>query len=156
MPILLSVTHTRLTPSLTPHGRLVLTTSDDAPELEAALAQRLLDAFEHGSGHGLLHLGGAEVGQPLPPVFGYWRELGVRYVTTLCTRPGADTHHTPIPPPDTADLQTLALGAPAMPGAEYVSAHVRETLWREIDTRGGGAGGSRWMGRHGRQNTVRR
>ena len=127
------MTHTRLTPSLTPHGRLVLTTSDDAPELDPALAQRLLDAFEHGSGHGLLQLGGAEVGQPLPPVFGFWRELGVRYVTTLCTRPGADTHHTPIPPPDTADLQTLALGAPAMPGAEYVSAHVLETLWREID-----------------------
>jgi non-specific serine/threonine protein kinase len=127
------VTHARLTLSLTPHGRLGLIPSDDAPELDPALAQRLRDAFEHGSGHGLLHLGGAEVGQPLPPVFSYWRELGVRYVTSLCTRPGADTHHTPIPPPGASDLQTIALGAPAMAGAEYISTSVLEALWGEID-----------------------
>ncbi len=127
------MTSARLTLGLTPHSRLVLTPSGDAPELDPALVQRLLDAFTLGSGHGLLQLGGAEVGQPLPPVFSYWRELGGRYVATLCTLHGADTHHTPIPPPDTADLQTLALGAPAMPGAEYVSAHVLQVLWHEID-----------------------
>jgi superfamily II DNA or RNA helicase len=124
--------HTRFTPALTPHGRLVLTSSDDAPELDPALAKRLLDAFERGSGYGLLQLGGAEVAQPLPPVFGYWRELGSRYVTTLCTRPDAGTH-TPVPPPNVSDLQTLALGAPAMPGGEYVNAELLEALWHEID-----------------------
>ena len=127
------MTSTRLTLALTPHGRLVLAPSEDAPELDQALAQRLFDAFALGPGHGLLHLGGVEVGQPLPLVFSYWRELGGRYVTTLCTLPGADAAHTPLPPPGTTDLQTLVLGAPAMPGAEYVNAELLQALWYEID-----------------------
>ncbi|HKG93842.1 MAG TPA: hypothetical protein VKA84_18175, partial [Gemmatimonadaceae bacterium] len=124
---------TRLTPALTPRGRLVLVEADDASEIEPALARRLLDAFARGPGEGLLHLGGAEVGVPLPPVFAYWRELGARYVTAVCARPGDDTRHTPVPPPGAADLDALALGAPAMPGAEYAGAPVLEALWREVD-----------------------
>jgi hypothetical protein len=127
------MTQVQLTPSLTPHGHLVVIPSDDAPRLDEALARRLLAAFARGSGEGLLQLGGAEVGTPLPPVFGYWRELGTRYVTALCAQPGTDTRHTPVPPPDCADLETLALGAPAMPGAEYVAAPVLAALWLELD-----------------------
>jgi len=123
----------RLTPALTPRGRLVLVEADDASEIEPALARRLVDAFARGSGEGLLHLGGAEVGVPLPPVFAYWREFGARYITAVCARPGDDTRHTPVPPPGAADLDALALGAPAMPGAEYVGAPVLEALWLEID-----------------------
>ena len=82
MPILLSVTHTRLTPSRTPHGRLVLT-------------------------------------------------------------PSTDTHHTPIPPPDTAALQTMALGALAIPGAKYVRAHVRFATERAYSRSGSSARESR-------------
>src|SRR5213594_2651352 len=63
----------RLAPCLTPHGRLLLAPDDDAPELEAAFARRLERAFARGAGHGLLTLGGAEVGQVLPPIFAYWR-----------------------------------------------------------------------------------
>jgi hypothetical protein len=59
---------------------------DDAPALEAALGARIQQAFERGSGHGLLRLGAAEVGQVLPPVFGYWRDIGSRFVTALCSR----------------------------------------------------------------------
>jgi len=70
----------RLTLRLTPHGRLVLATADDAPELEAARARRIERAFARGTGHGLLLLGAAEVGSVLPPVFAYWRELGARHV----------------------------------------------------------------------------
>ena len=123
----------RLTPSLTPHGHLALVASDDAPELAPDLAKRLRIAFDTGSGAGLLQLGGAEIGQLLPPALSYWRELGARYVTALCTRPGTATKHEPVPPPDIADLETLALGAPAMPGAEYVNATSLAVLWREID-----------------------
>src|SRR5206468_4095279 len=77
----------RLAPCLTPHGRLLLAQDDEAPELEAPFAGRMRQAFARGAGHGLLRLGGAEVGQVLPPVFTYWREFGGRYVTALCTRP---------------------------------------------------------------------
>ena len=70
-----------LAPTLSPHGRLGLAEAPDAPTLEPEVAQRLRDAFERGSGHGLLQLGAAEAGAALPPVFSYWREFGAWYVT---------------------------------------------------------------------------
>ena len=85
------MSHLSLAPDLTPHGYLVLRQSSDAPALEPGLAQRLLDSFARGSGHGLLQLGAEEVGTALPPVFSYWRELGTQYVTLLCTFPNAGT-----------------------------------------------------------------
>ncbi len=123
----------RLSLALSPHGRLTLVATDDAPELATELAQRLTVAFARGSGHGLLQLGGAEIGQALPPVLSYWRELGTRYVTALCVRTGNETAHSPVPPPAPADLETLALGAPVMLGAEYINAALLAALWREID-----------------------
>jgi len=56
-----------LVPLVTPHGHLRLAPDSDAPPLPAALAQRLSDASARGSGHGLSHLGAAEVGSILPP-----------------------------------------------------------------------------------------
>ncbi len=119
----------RLTPRLTPHGRLGLAPSDDAAELEPALAERLQRAFERGAGHGLLRLGAGETGQGLPPVFAYWREFGAGYVTALCTRPDVNERAAALPPPD--DLEALAAAAPVMPGAEYLSADVLRALWAE-------------------------
>jgi len=117
----------RLAPALTPHGHLVLTAAADAPPLDAAVAHRLEAAFARGSGHGLLRLGGAEIGQALPPALAYWRELGSRYVTALCTRPAVDGE---VPPPD--DLDAFAAAAPLMPGAEYVTPEVLRALWTEL------------------------
>lgn len=129
---------TRLTPSLTPHGRLRLVASDAAPELDPALAQRLADAFEMDSGSGLLQLGGAEIGTALPAALSYWREIGSRYVTAVATQPVAAAStaaaHTSLAVPEFAELESLALGAPAMPGAEYITADVLATLWHEIGT----------------------
>ncbi len=121
-------TELRLTPSLTPHGRLVIVPQDDAPVLELALGERIRRAFERGSGHGLLQLGAAEVGQTLPPVFNYWRDFGSRLVTTLCTRPETEgrEHERPAPPDD---LESLAAAAPLMPGAEYLTVEVLRDLW---------------------------
>src|ERR1700674_4504403 len=103
-----------LAPILTPHGCLTLGQVNDAPTLDPKLAQRLQDAFARGSGHGLLQLGAGEVGTALPPVFSYWRELGTRYVTALCTLPDSATDpskaHVPAPPP--GELQPLAMAAP--------------------------------------------
>src|SRR6266478_5175615 len=79
-----------LAPTLTPHGRLALVEGQDAPLLDPEVAQRLRNAFERGSGHGLLQLGAAEAGAALPPVFSYWREFGAWYVIALCTHPNID------------------------------------------------------------------
>ena len=124
----------RLTTCLTPHGHLTLAPSDDAPELDAALARRLEQAFTAGPGHGLLRLGAAEVGQILPPVLAYWRELAGRYVTALCTRPDVEERRAAIPPPPEEDLDALASAAPVMPGAEYLTPAVLRALWTEIDS----------------------
>jgi non-specific serine/threonine protein kinase len=125
------LTALRLTPALTPHGRLLLAPSDDAGELEATLAHRLERAFARGAGHGLLRLGAAEVDETLPPAFSYWREFGGRYVTAFCTRPDLEEHRVQIPPPE-EDLKTLASAPPLMPGAEYLTVAVLHALWSEL------------------------
>src|SRR3989338_5092606 len=73
-----------LAPILTPHGRLLLAPERDAPALAEAQHARLVDAFTRSTGHGLLHLGAAEIGSALPPTFAWWRDFSARYVTALC------------------------------------------------------------------------
>jgi len=124
-----------LVPALTPHGHLVLTGDCDAPALDSALAQRLQKAFARGSGHGLLQLGAAEVGTVIPSVFSYWREFGARYVTAICTQPDLESSQLEarVPPPSEAELDSLALVAPPMTGAEYLTPTVLQALWQELD-----------------------
>jgi superfamily II DNA or RNA helicase len=134
-----------LAPVLTPHGRLSLVESADAHLLDSELAQRLRNAFERGSGHGLLQLGAAEAGTALPPVFSYWREFGARYVTALCNKPDADvaaghfasSQAAPrkgrVPAPPGAELERLVLAVPPMTGAEYLTAEVLGALWQDLD-----------------------
>jgi hypothetical protein len=136
VPVRASVSDTsesRLTPCLTPHGRLVLERAGDAPEVEPALAERMEQAFARGAGHGLLRLGAAEIGRSLPPVFAFWRDIGSRYVTALCTAPDVEDRRAEVPPPPDGDLDALTAAAPVMPGAEYLTAGVLRALWSEID-----------------------
>ena len=121
----------RLIPCLTPHGRLFLSPSDEAPALDLQFGERATRAFARGSGHGLLRLGAAEVETVVPPVFAYWREFAGRFVTALCARPDADERQVELPPPP-EDLKALATAAPVMPGAEYLTADVLISLWAEI------------------------
>ncbi len=124
-----------LVPILTPHGRLTLGETDDAPALDPELTHRLESAFARGSGHGLLQLGAGEVGTTLPPVFSYWREFGTRYVTGVCTLQVGERSqqklHVPFPPDD--EVERLAAAAPLMTGAEYLTANTLRALWQELD-----------------------
>src|SRR6266545_2441972 len=72
---------------LTPSGTLVLRVASDADPLDPAVASRIEAAFALGAGHGLLHLGAAEVDTALPPGFAFWRDLGRAFVTHLCAMP---------------------------------------------------------------------
>ncbi|MGC4121236.1 MAG: DEAD/DEAH box helicase [Myxococcales bacterium] len=120
----------RFRPRLTPHGHLLLAEEEDALPLEAGLAGRLAQAFDRGSGHGLLQLGAAEVGNALPPELAYWRDLGLRYVSLLCAQ-AEDGALGPVAMPP--DLEALAAGAPPMIGAEYLTPAVLRSLWEELD-----------------------
>src|SRR5262249_22728089 len=122
-------------PVLTPHGLLILRPEGDAPALEPERAAQLEKAFARGAGHGLLALGADEVGTVLPPVFAYWRDLGARYVTTLCALPEiAEASTKPaVPIPSDSDLDRMAAAAPPMTGAECLTATVVAALWRRLD-----------------------
>src|SRR6266571_9112585 len=124
-----------LAPVLTPHGRLRLAPVDDAPALAPDLSLRIEESFARGSGHGLLQLGAAEVGSVLPPVFGYWREFSARFVTAVCTLSDAGDRGVlaPVPALSSDALESLALAAPPMTGAEYVTAPVLQALWDALD-----------------------
>jgi len=56
-------------------------------------------------------------------------------VTALCTRPDGETPSTTThnPSPPDAELAWLALAAPPMTGAEYLTASVLQSLWQELD-----------------------
>ena len=127
--------HGALSLRLTPQGHLVAEHADDAPAMDAAAADRLRAAFAQGSGPGLLRLGAAELGQPLPPVFVWWRDFAARYVAALCLHPPAADAAPTLPtvaPPAEADLATLVLTAPMMAGAEYLTADVLRALWTAL------------------------
>jgi non-specific serine/threonine protein kinase len=135
---------------LTPHGRLVLVPDAGAQPLNATLAERLQKAFERGSGHGILLLGADqpcsdETAAALPPAFAWWREFGARYVTALCTRqesdapgyrsggtPGYEPNGIRLEPPAAEELEAIALSAPPLVGAEYLTAAVLASLWEEL------------------------
>ncbi|MDY0062825.1 MAG: DEAD/DEAH box helicase [Myxococcota bacterium] len=135
----------RLALQLTPQGQLRLRPAPDAAPLEPALAGRLVAAFAQGTAAGLLQLGGAETGTLLPPVLAYWRQLGRRLVTALCTRPPEEQGAIPLlPPPPDGELVTMALAAPPMAGAEYVTVELLRRLWtganEELQRRGRATG----------------
>ena len=111
---------------LTPHGRLLLTSDADAPPLSPDLQEPLQRAFDRGSGHGLLFLGADAVAATLPPVIGWWRDFGNRYVTAVCTQATE--------PPSDLELEQLVFAAPPMIGGEYLTAAVLRSLWHELDS----------------------
>ena len=126
----------RLGLRLTPGGHLVTEPADDAPELDAATAARLAEAFSHGSGQGLLQLGAGEVGHHLPPAFVWWRAFAARYVAALCLHaPGAEAGAAvpAVPAPDGGECASLVLTAPMMPGAEYLTPEVLLALWEATE-----------------------
>src|SRR4051794_36299153 len=131
----------RLGLRLTPHGRLLCEPVADAPGLDEAVATRLGEAFARGSGDGLLRLGAGEVGQALPPVFIWWRDFASRCGAALCVHaasaeggPAAAVVPPEVPPPDRAELASLVLTAPVMPGAEYLTPEVLRDLWAAMAT----------------------
>lgn len=116
---------------LTPRGHLLSAAQAHAPALAEALADRLAAVFAQGAGHGLLHLGAAEVSTALPPLWAFWRDFAVRYVTALTAIP--ELGELAVPAPDALVLETLCLDAPPMTGAEYLRPEILRALWADIE-----------------------
>ena len=131
---------TNLSPLLTPQGHLLFTPDSDQSPLPTELQQLLSDTFTRGTGHGLLHLGAAEVDTVLPPALAWWRDFAARYVTLLCATAqnkgsgDALVVDSGIAVPDAQMLQALITDAPPMRGAEYLTTEVLSKLWSLLDT----------------------
>jgi hypothetical protein len=78
---------TATTLALTPQGHLTVSATADGPPLPSTLAERLGSSGDGGSGQILLTLGAEQVGVALAPVWAWWRDIAVRYLTALCTLP---------------------------------------------------------------------
>ncbi|WP_233860319.1 DEAD/DEAH box helicase [Paraburkholderia sp. HD33-4] len=121
-----------LAPHLTPGGHLLAVPEDDAPPLADEIRPRLGNSFALGTGHGLLHLGTAEIGRILPPAWAWWRDFAARYVTALCATP--EGGEIVVVTPSARDFDALIADAPPMTGGEYLTPDVLATLWNEINT----------------------
>jgi len=101
--------------------------------MSAAVAGGILDAFNAGRGHGVLHLGAREVGTDLHPTLSYWRDIGQILVARVC---GAFDPTEPkslvVPDPDPDEISAFAQAVPPMQGAEVITPELLENLWSEI------------------------
>ncbi len=126
-----SNTPAHLSPQLTPRGRLLAVAQHDAAPLADDLRQTLVSCFALGSGHGLLQLGSTQVGRILPPVWAWWRDVAVRYVTAVCATP--EGSEIAVATPSADEFTQRIADAPPMTGAEYLTTDVLAALWQEID-----------------------
>lgn len=78
--------------ALSPGGHLFVEPDEQAePKLNPAIATRLTEAFTASGARGLEILVSEFLHEPLPPTFGFWRELARRYFTALCHNPNLDS-----------------------------------------------------------------
>jgi non-specific serine/threonine protein kinase len=109
---------------LTPRGQLVLE--------NAFLSGRLQEAFQRGTGHGLLQLGTGESASALGPELSWWRSFGMQYVTALrMLAELPDEVYVPVPSDDT--LAALVESAPPMQGGEYLNCSVLQMVWTSLN-----------------------
>ncbi len=120
---------------LTPGGRLEVGPGpcEDGSPVPPRTTERIMEAFRGGRGHGVLHLGVAELSTELPPSLAYWRDLGRTFVGRVC---GAldpiDPGSLVIPEPDPAEIEPLAQSAPPMPGGEFLDADLLAGIWSDM------------------------
>ena len=121
--------------ALSPGGNLFVETDEQAePKLAAAVAARLVKAFEASGARGLELLVSNLLDEPLPPAFCFWRGVARRYFTALCHLPGGEATAPPsVAKPEEEEWSVLVASAPPMKGLEYLDSAVLARLWDELD-----------------------
>lgn len=119
---------------ISPQGHLRVH-RDRAEAGEEAFAERVVKAFEAGSGAGLLHLATRELETRLPMDLVFLRSFASLYLTEVCRRPAADGQQTlpEIEPPASGELASLILQAPPMVGLEYLQPEAMLGWWHDLD-----------------------
>jgi superfamily II DNA or RNA helicase len=118
---------------LTPSGALrFVANPHNGP---ARIPIEISEAFERGTGNGLLWLGTAAIDQSIPPGLGWWRGFAHQYIAATRLQSAgreADLLYSELPEteqPDAAELASLVLTAPIMIGAEYITPSLLGDLW---------------------------
>jgi len=120
---------------LTPGGRIDVSAGspEDGPRLPARTARRIVEAFDAGRGHGVLHLGAAELSTDLPPSLSYWRDVGRAFVSRACgALDPTDPRSVAVPEPDADEIASLVRAVPPMPGAEILDAELLGGIWSDM------------------------
>ena len=122
---------------LTPSGRVDVhpVSLEEGPGLSTAVQRRIIDAFNAGRGHGVLHLGAGEPGTDLHPTLSYWRDIGRSFVARVCgALDPTDPTSLVIPAPDPDEIAAFSEAVPPMRGAELLTPALLGGLWTDIGT----------------------
>jgi len=134
---------------VSPAGRISIQTIETGPvkkktskqgatrQSDSKAFKQLTKVFQNGSGGGLFELAAGrltgKVVQSWSPGLRYWQGFGGRFLDRVCQSPdGVLNAVDEVPPLTEADLASLILNVPPMPGAEYVSRELLNDLWKEM------------------------
>ncbi len=119
--------------TITPHGHLLLReTLLETPD--RTLPKSVVEAYRTSSAKGMLESASNADDAALPPAFDFARSIARLYLANLWNTTTADPGRlVPELPPPTADIERFVLQTPPMTGAEYLTADVLATWWRDLD-----------------------
>jgi hypothetical protein len=120
---------------ISPQGHLRIRRAAPPAGTEDPFVDRVLKAFEPGSGAGLLQLATRELQTRLPLDLVYLRSFASRYLTELCRLPleSGERQLPEIEPPPRGELASLILEAPPVTGLEYLRPETLLGWWEELD-----------------------
>ena len=120
---------------LTPSGHIDVYSGspDEGPGLSTAAQRRIVDAFDVGRGHGVLHLGAAELSTELHPALSHWRDFGRSFVARVCAAlDPTDPKSVILPALAPDELAAFFEAMPPMRGAELLTPALLVDLWSDI------------------------
>ena len=120
---------------LSPSGRIDVYPGSphEGPDLSTAVQRRIIEAFNAGRGHGVLHLGAGELSIDLHPTLSYWRDIGRAFVARVCGAldPTDPTSLVlPVAVPD--EIAAFSEAVPPMQGAELLTPALLGDLWSDV------------------------
>ena len=120
---------------ISPEGRLRVRRVEATTAEEDAFVDRVIQAFEPGTGGGLLHLATRELQTRLPLDLIFFRSFASRYLTELCRQPveNGQRELPEIEPPSPGEIASLILQAPPVTGLEYLRPETVQGWWQELD-----------------------
>ena len=106
---------------------------DEGPGLSTAVQRRIVDAFNVGRGHGVLHLGAGELNTELHPTLSYWRDIGRSFVAGVCgALDPTDPKSLVIPALAPDEVAAFFEATPPMQGAELLTSALLGDLWSDV------------------------